>query len=189
MANFVLRLSIRADEIEDFLRQFERRIANPLPLNKNIGEYLVGETQDTRFRTQTDPDRRPWVDLRPATWRRKRQGGSIMKILQQDGSLRRTITYEASNEGVAVGSPLPYAAIHQFGGTIRQRARSSYLNYKIDRSTGRPGNRFAKRRNADFAQPVTYGERTINIPARPYLGISDEYMDAIAELVGDFLLG
>lgn len=188
MANFVLRLSISPGEIEDFLREFQRRIDNPLPLNKRIGQLVVDKT-DERFRTQTDPEGQRWQDLKPATWQRKRRStSSILKILQERGTLRDSIVYEADNQGVSVGSNLVYAAIHQFGGEIHQRARTGYLNYKLGRD-GRPGNRFVKRRNADFQQTVEFGERTINIAARPYLGISDAYLEEIGELVGDYLLG
>jgi phage virion morphogenesis protein len=186
MANFVLRLSISPDEIEGFLREFQRRIDNPKPLNKRIGQLLVDKTDD-RFRSQTDPEGNRWQDLKPRTWERKRRTGGILKILQEQGTLRDTIVYEADNQGVSIGSIQPYAAIHQFGGAIEQRARSGFLNYKLGRD-GRPGNRFAKRKVADFQQSVQFGARSINIPARPYLGLSDAYLEEIAELVGDYLL-
>lgn len=34
------------------------------------------------------------------------------------GALARSITYSATNKGASVRSPLPYAGVHEFGGTI-----------------------------------------------------------------------
>lgn len=186
MANFVLRLSIQEGELEQFLQRFERRLANTVEINRRIGETIVGLTDD-RFKTQTDPEGQPWQDLKPRTWQRKRKTGGILKILQEQGTLRDTIVYEADGQGVSIGSNLPYAVIHQFGGTVQQRARSGFLGYKLGRD-GRPGNRFAKRKSADFEQPVQYRAREFEIPARPYLGLSDAYLEEIADVLGEYLL-
>lgn len=186
MANFVLRLSIQEGDLHRFLRQLDRRLKDRPKINAIIGQTVVDLTDD-RFRTQTDPDGNPWQDLRASTWRRKRRNGKILKILQEEGTLRDTIVYQADSQGVSIGSILPYAAIHQFGGTIRQRARTGYLNYRLGRD-GRPGNRFVKRKSATFQQSVQFGERTINISARPYLGLSEAYLDEIGNLLGEYLL-
>ena len=187
MAEFVLRLSIQEGELQQFLRQLNLRLENKVEINRRIGQTVVDLTDD-RFKTQTDPEGQPWQDLKPGTWERKRRTGGILKILQEQGTLRDTIVYEADSQGVSIGSNLPYAAIHQFGGTVRQGARSGFLGYKLGRD-GRPGNRFAKRKNADFEQPVQYGAREFEIPARPYLGLSEAYLDEIGNVLGEYLLG
>jgi phage virion morphogenesis protein len=186
VANFVLRLSIQEGDLHRFLRKLNRKLENKVEINKRIGETLVTLTED-RFRTQTDPEGHPWQDLRASTWRRKRRSGGILKILQEQGTLRDKIAYEADGQSVSIGSNLPYAAIHPFGGTIRQRARTGYLNYKLGRD-GRPGNRFVKRKSADFQQTVEFGARTIDIPARPYLGLSESYLEEIGNVLGEYLL-
>ena len=81
-------------------------------LSARIGEYLRASTQD-RFKTQTGPDGDTWEALKPRTLARKRQNKD--KILTLRGYLRRTIGYQVPTPGrVEVGSPLIYAAAHQF---------------------------------------------------------------------------
>ena len=51
-----------------------------------------------------------------ATVQRKAAKGKIRKILQEEGNLVGTIAAQVQGEGVAIGSNLPYATIHQYGG-------------------------------------------------------------------------
>lgn len=72
-------------------------------------------------------------------------------ILHRSGALARSIDYAVQGMQAIVGSGLIYAAIHQFGGTIRAKA-AEFLSFRI-------GNRHV------LAREVT-------MPARPYIGIS-----------------
>lgn len=69
-----------------------------------VGEYLVSETTE-RFATGRGPDGLPWKDVE--------RGGSP---LVHRGHLRDSITYDATPDGVSVGTNMVYARIHQFGG-------------------------------------------------------------------------
>ena len=68
-----------------------------------------------------------------------------------------------------VGSNLPYARIHQLGGTIRPK-KGKFLKFR-----GLDGEDV-------FVKEVT-------IPARPYLGISDDDREEIMDTMTDFLEG
>ena len=68
-----------------------------------------------------------------------------------------------------VGSNLPYARIHQKGGTIKPK-KAKKLVFK-----GRGGKKVA-------VDEVT-------IPARPYLGVSADDMKEVRETISDFLAG
>lgn len=85
------------------------------PAYQAIGNYLVGETQD-RIKRETSPDGTRFQSLAAATTKRKAAKGKIRKILQEEGNLVGTIAAQVQGEGVAIGSNLPYSAIHQFGG-------------------------------------------------------------------------
>jgi phage virion morphogenesis protein len=111
----ILRIQIRAEDLERRLGQIAQRASNMRPAYQAIGNYLVGETQD-RIKRETSPDGTRFQPLAAATVRRKAAKGKIRKILQEEGNLVGTIAAQVHGAGVAIGSNLPYAAIHQYGG-------------------------------------------------------------------------
>jgi phage gpG-like protein len=74
----------------------------------------------------------------------------------------------------------------QLGATIHQKPREQVLNFKRNARTG--GTRFAKAGKAAYSQKAQIGERTINIPARPFLGISADDALEIADASQKFML-
>lgn len=89
-----------------------------------------------------------------AAWKPNRAGTST---LYQTGALARSIDYLVQGMQVVVGAPAepragkPYAAIHQFGGTIVPKSADA-LAFVI-------GGQFVR-------------TKKVTIPARPYLGVS-----------------
>jgi len=152
---------------------------------KNIGEYGLTRI-DRRFKTQTDPQGQPWRPLARSTVKTKARRGKRLKILQQDGDLRRTIVYRVDRDGVVWGTNRPYAAIHQFGGRVKRRARKANLFFKIDKRTGRPGRQFVKKGKSNFVQEATIGASEHEIPARPYLGFNDQEIQEMGQIVVEF---
>ena len=72
------------------------------------------------------------------------------RTLTLDGYLRGKMTWQlVGDRTVEIGSNLPYAAVHQFGATIKPRAAKVLM----------------------FRGHVA---KSVTIPARPYLGLSDE---------------
>ena len=129
------------------LRQ-ARRLADALP---DIGEELLQST-DARFRREQGPDGAPWAPLKPATLRQKKRTKRPF-ILQEEGlrgGLRGSINYRIHGTQLSLGSPLPYARIHQLGGQAGQG-------------------------------------HAVRIPARPYLGVSEDDQAAINEIIRDHL--
>ena len=110
-----------------------------------------------RFSSQTAPDGSPWAPLAESTKARKRRNKD--KILTRDGDLRREVSYRVGPDHVDVGSSRIYAGTHQFGAD-----RGSYG----DTSTG---------------QPIPWGD----IPASPFLGVSDGDRHMIEEVFTDHL--
>ena len=84
------------------------------------------------------------------------------------GILRSTIVGRSTQETASVGSNLIYAAIHQFGGVIKPK-NASALRFQV-------GGRF-----------VT--TQSVTIPARPYLGVSDQDEAGIVGLVARHING
>lgn len=99
------------------------------------------------------------------TWKANSAGTST---LYQSGKLFHSIDYTVSGSSVHLGSGLVYSAIHQFGGTIKPKTANK-LAFMI-------GNRLV------FATKV-------EMPARPYLGLSADDKADILGAVEDVLKG
>jgi phage gpG-like protein len=65
-------------------------------------------------------------DYRPTAWPAKKDGTPA--TLQKSGTLSRAFHLTVSNTGATVANPMVYAAIHQFGGTIKG---NPWLRFKI----------------------------------------------------------
>ena len=136
-------------------------------LMPRLGEYLQASTQK-RFKSQTAPDGTAWAPLQPRYARRKKYAKD--KILTLRGYLRGGIHYQVTGDAeVQVGSNSKYAAIHQFGGAIEKPARQATVRYRSE--AGRVLFAGKKHQGATERQ-VTIPAHQVNMPARPYLGIS-----------------
>lgn len=176
-----LEITIQVDDIDRALREIARRVANTAPAMREIKGVML-DAVEQNFEEEGRPK---WVDLAPSTKKRRAaQGKWPGRILQVSNTLVRSITGDSGNGFATVGTNLEYAAIHQFGGTIRQYAQTRFVNFRVD-SQGR--SRFAKRKNANLAQAVTFRERTINIPERPFLRFTDGDLDEMLIVLSDHL--
>lgn len=159
MSGFSIRLEA-GDQALSALSGLVGRLDDATALYDELGRMLAGSTQH-RFETETDPAGNPWPDsLRVLTL-----GG---KTLTDSTALRSSITWEAFASGVAVGTNLIYASVHQLGATIEAKA-SPFLHFAV------PGGGYAM-------------VKSVTIPARPFLGISDSDEMAILSLVESWLL-
>lgn len=129
------------------------------PAMKEIAAYLE-RVHRMRFETETGPDGRRW---KPSE-RARDEGGRTLTL---SGDLASSI---GSGYGPAFAEVGPersfgaavYAAIHQFGGTIRAKA----------------------------GRALSFGGRifaSVTIPARPYVGFSDADQDEMTEILTGFL--
>lgn len=137
------------------------KLGDKQALMESVGDALVSGTLK-RFSDQEDPQGKKWEPSARAA----EEGG---ETLTDTAALRKSIDYAATSEKVMVGSNLPYARIHQKGGTIKPK-KAKKLVFK-----GRGGKKVA-------VDEVT-------IPARPYLGVSADDMKDVRETISDFLAG
>lgn len=154
MAGIELNTQIRDQVTSDVLEQIVRNMGSLRPALLEIGEHLQGSVEE-RFRTQTDPEGNPWEPLSPFTLANKRNN----QILTESGGLRGSIHYQSGSDTLEQGTNKIYGAIHQLGGTIRAK-RAPAL------AIGRPDGEFAL-------------VKKVEIPARPYLGLSADDRRAI----------
>lgn len=105
------------NEVQKKLKVTADKLKNMTQFWDTVGKYVQRQTIKERFDKEQTPDGQKWKPLAPSTvkHRKKRHKKGNMKILQDTGELRRSVTYEAGDNFVKVGSKLKYARTHQFG--------------------------------------------------------------------------
>lgn len=165
MDGFTVR--IEDAQVQELLHKLGRQAGGTRDAMDAIGRALLAEIQESYQREQS-PDGRAWKKLAPATIRsRKRSGHWPGPVLRVTGDLFRSITYQAGDGHLEIGSNSPYSAIHQFGGQVMRPERRGVLRFKVNMKTGK--SRFAKKSKANFEQDATFRAGAVTIPARPYL--------------------
>lgn len=148
-----------ARAIEARLAGLQHAFGDIEPLMAGIGLYLEGATID-RFDREQAPDGAGWSK----SIRARVDGG---KTLSDSGQLRGSITSEASSSEVRVGTNKIYAGTHQFGATIRAKS-APFLMFNL------PGGLGLRK------------VKEVEIPARPFLGLSAEDETEILALADDY---
>jgi phage gpG-like protein len=152
------------NSINDIVRAKLDRVILGLP--KVVGNEAVQWSQE-RFcnRNWIGESTEPWQARQKET--RKTAG---RKLLIQTSRLFRSIRIvEQSANSVVIGTDVPYAAIHNYGGVIRQSARSeTFTRNRITRgiNTGK----FKK--GVKAGKGFTFGQRVIIMPQRQFIGNS-----------------
>lgn len=131
-------------------------------LMDQIGALLEQSARDRIEATNVAPDGTPWY---PSD-RVDLFGG---RTLFETGRLAASLTHEAGPDQVAIGSAMIYAGVHQTGAIIVPK-NAQALTFML------PGGAF-----------VEVGK--VEIPARPYLGISETDEEDILDLTGMYLTG
>ncbi|HOC56653.1 MAG TPA: phage virion morphogenesis protein [Verrucomicrobiota bacterium] len=138
---------ITRNDISPALTRLAAAAKNPTPVFRAMGTTFMSLTMGN-FKS---------ADYRPAPWPNKRDGSPSK--LQKSGTLSRSFHLEVAPDHATVKSTPIYAAIHQFGGTIK----------------GKPVLRFewAPGRWAVVSQ--------VTIPARPFFPVIDDRLTRKAE--------
>lgn len=136
------------------------KAADLSPLMANIGRLLEASARDRIEATNTTPEGVPW----PVSLRAQEDGG---KTLFEKGRLAASLHNIPDRNSVEVGSNLIYAGVHQDGATILP-VNGDALVFKL--ANGRT---------------VTVG--SVTIPARPYLGVSEQDAADIDKAVAHYL--
>lgn len=121
-----------------------------------------------RFQTEKGPDDKKW---KPSA-RARQEGG---KTLSKSAGMKNSIKTKSDASGFAVGTNKIYAATHQLGEPGRKitiRAKTSKgLVFQI-------GDRWIRKKQVKV---------NVKIPARPFLGLSDDDLQEIKAALEDIL--
>ncbi|CUR45509.1 phage virion morphogenesis protein [Alloalcanivorax xenomutans] len=140
------------------VQRFINRLANPdlRALADSLGAELESQTRRRIAEEKTAPDGSPWAPWSAVHAATRHAGHSL---LQGDGDLLDSVTYQVSGTQIRWGSPLVYA------GVMREGASQGQFG-----TTRRGG-------------PIPWGD----IPGREFLGLSAENEDDLVGITEDWL--
>lgn len=151
-------------------RRLLRRFKQLSEINKKaINATLANATQSStveRFKTEKAPDGKKWRK----SIRAERDGGTT---LVNKSGIRNSIKSVSDASGFAVGTNKIYAATHQLGDTRRITIKAKTSKGLIFQMDGR----WMRKRQVTVR---------VNIPARPFLGLSDDDMLEIKGTLEDY---
>lgn len=149
-----------------------------------LGQEVEGQTRrrlNQARGSEVGPDGKPWPE-----WSKEYEDTrhENHRMLQDSGRLLDSITHRVSGDVVAVGTNVKYAAVHQFGGRMKRKERKVTVRLRTNArgellrqgAQGPLANLavFAKARHKRVrAMEATVPEHEVNMPARPFLGVSE----------------
>ena len=175
----MISIKVNTDALEHTVETLQHRFSHMRPVMAGISLLMLEVVEDA-FANERDPvTGTPWQPLKPATQQQRARHGHTGKILQVTGSLATSIQAEAGDDYALVGTNKSYAAVHQFGFSGAQSV--SAHNRQVSKV-------FGKRLPHAVHQAVKAHSRQQNIPARPFLGMSQSDEQRIKDKVQDYLL-
>lgn len=113
-----ITISVDDKDIINALHELQSKVIDLRPVLLKIGEIVQESTEDRlNSGKNVDPTGKPWVTLQP--WYQKAKKKRQNQILSLEGHLADSITHDVIDGHTAVvGTNVPYAAIHQFGGVV-----------------------------------------------------------------------
>ena len=155
----MFRVEINDDQVNTAMTRLSYNLSDNSELMQELGEILVASAQD-RMTEGVQPDGQPFAPRSQTTIDRYHAlQRSYGKPLTQSGDLRLGLFYQHGTDHVEYGSNAIQAAVMQFG------ARKGAFG------TGARG------------QSIPWGD----IPARPYIGLSEDDRTAIVEVTEEWL--
>lgn len=149
------------------LEHLAKALLDLTPVWADIGEDLLASHQD-RIARGEQPDGTPFAPRSATTLKRyAKLGLSYGAPLNLSGDMRLGLHYSVSPNALELGSSAIQSAVMQFG--AKKGAFGSYQGKGFGDTTP--------------TVSIPWGD----IPARPFLGLSDQDQDAISAAVGEWL--
>lgn len=172
MSGSTIQIKVQDAEVAGMLQRLFARLGNLTPLMRDIGE-IVKERSMHSFATGTAPDGTPWKP----SWRAKRTGD---KTLILNAILRNSIHVQPGKDQVKVGSPVKYAAVHQFGA---EKGSFGEVQAKVKAHSRKTRHGVQQVRAHNRRTQLPWG----NIPARPFLGVNQHDWNDIRSSIIRFI--
>ncbi len=148
--------------------QIIKGASNASPLMAAIAGIMMDEVEDN-FKAEGRPK---WQGFKYTP--SEKRGGSSAKLLQNSGQLASSIEQSNTSNSAVVGTNKKYAAIHQRGGKTKphiikpRNKKALAFGGRVVKSVNHPGS---------------------NIPARPFLMITENGKDKILSKTSQYLRG
>lgn len=171
MQNITLATNIakmdNKQKIEAYFKEFARRVQmvqDRLPAE--VGNLVVNHTLDN-FKTES---------FEGQAWKARKNKKNTKALLIGSGNLRRSVRVITSTPAsVTIGSDVPYAAVHNNGGTINRASRSETFvrnRYKSGVKGKMFGGMGAFKKGTTPGKGLTFKAYSIGMPPRKFLGIT-----------------
>lgn len=165
----MIRLEINDTAANAALDALAEALSDMTPAMQEIGEFLTTSTKD-RFATGAAPDGTPWAPKSEATraaYLRRGDRVDDRPLFGPSGMLSRQIFSITTPTSVEWGSPMIYAAVMQHG------AGQGAFGAAIGKDS----------KGRDHFHHIPWGD----IPARPFLGLSDTDVAGVQDIVAEYL--
>lgn len=153
-----LKITFDFSALQGGLDRLEAVLKSP-KLLEAIAETEVRQHR-LRHEREVDPSGARWKALNP----KYRSGKKGPRILWERGELLALAT-EVRDGRILIGTRVTYGNVHQFGATIKPK-KAKALAFQMG---GDP-----------------FFRKSVTIPARPFLGVSDEDQGPIEDVIADF---
>ena len=180
-------ITVTDSRLEPALQFLSQKEKNKKPLMKTIAgiiDFAISEN----FRTEGSRLGKPWPKLSPKTIKQREKLHLWPgKILNRHGAsgLEGSFTQKYDDNSAQAGTNKRYAAIHNFGGTIRQAPHSEIFARLRKKKSGQF--KRLRKNNRPFAKGFTFKARTIVIPPRPFLKLNKDDIQRIKSAITNFL--
>lgn len=180
MTNKIINVEIEKEEIKTLLLEIKSRTKNLQPAMSLIGQ-IAKRSIVQNFNSEGRPT--PW---KPSQ-RVLKKGG---RTLSDTGILRDSFQDFSTPLSAEVSTNIEYARIHNFGGTINRKARTSSVFFKQFKSGKRKGKTlFSKESKATFGKRADFKDYKIEMPQREFMMVQNEDWTTIRDKISSYLLG
>lgn len=176
MAGASVKIEVDDKQLNAGLNALAARAGDLSEAFRDIGAFLE-RSHDERFKKGISPSGLQWKELSPTTRARKKKNKD--KILQETGTLRDSLHYFISANMLEFGTNDIRGATHQFGAEMGSFGRY----YQLFRRDKYSPVDFRRSSGSKIGHPIPWGD----IPARPFLGLSNEDISKIDQIIRDHL--
>lgn len=166
----MITIEVKDSEIQQALARLQSFVADLSPVMNEIGSRLLMSTQGRMLAGQS-PDGTPFAPRKASTLKAYEKRGQRFgpHPLWMEGDMHRQINFQFGPDFVSIGSNAIQAAVMQFG------AQQGAFGARIGKD----------KRGRDHFHHIPWGD----IPARPFLGVSEQDRSDILAIIGEALEG
>lgn len=184
----MIEVNIDRTQLDKKLKELTSKVTNLRPVMRAISENMIQAVKDN-FDSEGSRLGEKWKELSPSTKAQRSKKGFSGKILQQRRKLFDSITAYADDEVASVGTNLKYAKVHQLGcnDSVSVSPFSRKVASRNIYAARKDGKGLTKRLLASGIGFTKKHSRTMNTPARPFLGLNDNDVNGIQNTITKYL--